>query len=562
MPAYIYAWIVISAIGAAAFSAARLAFGGLIETRRIDAYRNVFLALTAIAFLVHNYWIAMIVAGVVVLAIGAKEEARPALWASAIFALPAVRQSIPGFAGINELFVLSPVLVMTWAVLIPAMVSRSNKLNDLHRVRWADYCVIAYLAVVFPLSFRGVSATAGLKSWLDVFFSIAPVYFVFSRYDWRNDRLNALAVALVTQFLAIAVVAVLESLSQWHHYARAAANWGIDLRYVQFERAGFFRTYGPTFGSIVFGAYFIVAISFAAPLFTQMKQKALGVAGLGLLGVGLLSTASRGPWVAMVLSLGAKEVTAPRAITRLAVYGFAGIVALAVASVTPFGSRIISLLPIIGDSATETFSYRSELFRIGWPVAMETPLFGSTDYLEHPRMQALIQGQGFIDIVNAYLQIVLDYGLLGLGSYVLTICFSMWALWRSILTSTGVDPILREYMRAAFGCLVGLVLLFATTTQVVAQIEQVNWMLIGLSVGLARKGREAAAAAAVTAQSSPMEDQPEAATRAVAAGALDGPELDGPDTDSKASPPGDGEGGGRDPDRHPPHLRQYLRGRD
>ena len=552
MPAYLYAWVLVSAIAFGAFTIARTAFAPIIEPQRIDAFRNIFLALTAIAFLTTNFWIAMALAAAVVLAFGRKEDVRPAIWVAAIFAAPAARKFIPGFAGINILFALTPVLVMTWAVLTPAMFSKENKTPHRYGVTLPDWCVIGYLALLLPLSFRGLSITAGLKEWLLIFFSIAPIYFVFSRYDWTRDRLNAVAVAFVAQFIALGLVALVEAATQWHHYYYVLGRWDFSFRHYTNVRSGFFRTFGPTMGPIAFGVFFMVAIAFATSLYRQMKMKWVGQGGFAVLGLGILSTVSRGPWVGAMATLGLRAAMGPGGASRIVLLGAAGVVGLGLAALTPMGARIISVLPIIGGGETETFDYRADLLRIGWSVAMENPLFGSVDYLDHPRMQTLVQGQGIVDIVNSYLQIVLDYGLVGLGLYLGAIGGAGWAALRSIKLAVANDPMLADYARMIASCFIGASLVLFTTTQRVAQLEEVYWMLVGLCVGVARRARHLHATGAAPAERAETEmAAAEAAPAPIAAREPDGTAPKKP----PARP-------AIDPKSQPAHLRQYLRDRD
>ena len=87
---------------------------------------------------------------------------------------------------------------------------------------------------------------------------------------------------------------------------------------------------------------------------------------------------------------------------------------------TPIGDRIINLLPYVGsEENTVTADYRTKLLENSWIVIQRNPVFGSVDYLETPEMQEMIQGQGIIDVVNTYIQVALNTGLVGLGLFVL-----------------------------------------------------------------------------------------------------------------------------------------------
>lgn len=543
MPANVYAAVVLSMLAVAAFTAARLAFGDLVGRARVDRFRNVFVALTMISFVVSNYWIAVALAAGAVWLFGRAEPVRPALFVAALFAMPAAEKEIPGFAGINKFIDLTPVFVVTVVALLPAMWGRANKLVDLAGLRAADRFFLGYLALACVLSFREVSATAGLRNSLDIFMTTAPMYVVFSRYDWRPAHLNALAAAFVAQFVALAAVAGLEAVTGWHHYYEINARWDVDFRRRDFERAGITRTVGPLLGSISFGATFALAILIATPLYRQMRVKLLGRAGFAALAAGLITTVSRGAWISTLIGLGAKAVVGPQGLSRLAFQSVAGFVGLIGLSFTPFGDRLLSLLPFVGSSDTDTFDYRRLLFQVGSAEVMKNPLFGSVSYLDSPSMQVLVQGQGIIDIVNAYLQIALDNGLVGLGLYLGAAGAAAGALMSEIgranasgRSGRGLDPVLVDYARTAFACFAAFAVLIATTTLVRAQTEQLNWMIIGLCVGMARKLRVEARAPASVAV--------EASAEAAAA-----PRPSEPQSEPSRV----------DPSALPAHLRQYVR---
>ena len=494
MASNIYAWVLISVIAVGVFTVARMAFASVVEVKRIDGFRNVFLALTAITFLVKNFWLALVLAAVTVIILGRGEKEKTVLWVAAAFAMPDIVKPLQGFAGINQLFVFGPLMVLTAVILGPGLFQDKRKQVARHGVTLSDVGVIGYLAVASILSFRDVSATAGIKASLSIFLATAPIYFVFSRRQWTSQNVNALAVAYVSQLLIFAVLILPEYLIQWHHYYTALWQWDINFRNLNISRGGLYRVVGPAIVPIAFGGMFMVAISFAMMLYKQVTNKLFALGGLGALVFGIAATLSRGPWIGTLLGLTVREALSPKGMARLVRFGGVALVLLVIASFTPYGRTIINMMPFIGSTDTaETFDYRERLFQAGATVVGENPLFGSTTYLDHPRMQELVQGQGIIDIVNSYLQLALDYGLVGLGAYLLALLSALMALWRSIKILGGRDPALRDQMVTILGCTMGMSLLLVTTTWIVGPIEELNWMLIGLCVGLARTARQVAA---------------------------------------------------------------------
>jgi O-antigen ligase len=90
----------------------------------------------------------------------------------------------------------------------------------------------------------------------------------------------------------------------------------------------------------------------------------------------------------------------------------------------------MQLLPFIGTTSSNTISYRQRLFDNAWIVIQKNPLFGSTTYLQTPEMESMRQGEGIIDIVNTYLALGLNYGLVGVTLFLLIFLILMFKSYR------------------------------------------------------------------------------------------------------------------------------------
>ena len=82
-------------------------------------------------------------------------------------------------------------------------------------------------------------------------------------------------------------------------------------------------------------------------------------------------------------------------------------------SLTPFGQKVIDLIPILGGKVdVGTLTYRERLFDRATTIISQHPLIGDSTALL--RMEDLRQGEGIIDLVNVYIQVLLNDGILGL----------------------------------------------------------------------------------------------------------------------------------------------------
>jgi O-antigen ligase len=136
---------------------------------------------------------------------------------------------------------------------------------------------------------------------------------------------------------------------------------------------------------------------------------------------------------------------------------------------------------------------------------LQNPWFGSENYKQTPAMQSLVQGQGIIDIVNAYLQVALDKGLVGLALFLGVTVVAMWSAFRAIGDARRIDDELAVYCQSWLAALVGVMLVLATTTNVIAQIAEVHWLLCGICVGIGRSVAAMTASAAAAAAQAPAE---------------------------------------------------------
>jgi O-antigen ligase len=152
-------------------------------------------------------------------------------------------------------------------------------------------------------------------------------------------------------------------------------------------------------------------------------------------------------------------------------------------AVLPIGERFINLLPFIGSADPGSERYRSALFENALIVIERNPLFGSSAFLEEPEMLRMVQGQGIIDVVNTYLQIALEFGLIGLILFVLFF-FIVGAKLVGLSLRSGRGAVNYTGMLAI---LLSMLFTIATVSSV-SVIPFIYWIFGGLCVALIRIG--------------------------------------------------------------------------
>lgn len=530
------ALFVVFTLAAGAFAFASIAYREHLTPARIARWRNLFLAASVASFLVPNYWAVIFLVAVIALALGVGEKNRPAIYLVLLFAFPAVTETVPGFAGIRNFLDIGPFHILAIVILFPLLLRRQETASFRRYGSLADYCFIAFSTLSLVLAFRGTNFTDGIRQATTYALTAFGPYLVFSRYYWTKERLTEASLAYVIPMIALAGVALAETVLGWHFYANAVANWDISFFFRYLARSGYLRAYASVFGPISFGLFLLIAVSLALAILVISKRKPLPAIGLLAVGVGLIVTFSRGPWIGAAFASFVVAATSAQPVQNILRLGGAGLAVFVVAALTPIGPELINMLPFIGTIEGNTIDYRERLFEVGIGVAMRNPIFGSENYLQTPAMQSLIQGQGIIDLVNTYLRVVLETGFVGLALFVGVSGFAALSALRAIGTARRLDPAYAALVQAWFAALLGVMLTLATTTNVVAQIAEVHWMLCGICVGLARSVRMAVAESAKAPPAEPSNAPP-----------LAPPPAPGP-SQTMTLPA----------DRLPPHLRQYA----
>jgi len=460
------------------FYLARQTFADAIDSRRIDQWRNVFVVVTIIGFLIPNYWAMLFVLALVVVVLSQNEPLRPAMYLLLLCALPPTTQTIPGFAGINNIVSLAPQSVLALTILIPRMrpLSKAGGATDMF--------FLLFTLLTVALSFRETSFTNGVRLSIMYFLIAVPQYYVFSRWPKSLDDVKYLMAAIAIPLLALCVVAFAEFVMRWHFYAQMHQAWLSTNIAPYSSRGGYLRAYASVSNPIVFGHMLMVALVLSLPLLSMQKKLWVQLCFL-LFGAALFMTLSRGPWFGAILGVGIYVMAGPKGFSRMFQLGVVGVVTMLILLPTPIGGTIIQLLPFVGDSAGETISYRQQLLETGWRVMLDNPFFGSADYKETDEMRELIQGQGIIDIVNSYLRIGLHSGFIGLGLFLGLHFSALFTVWRSMSKTKELLPELSKTCRAFFATYIGVLFSIATTSSI-APIGIFNFILAGLSVALHR----------------------------------------------------------------------------
>lgn len=446
--------------------------------------RHLWLGITLIAFLAHNFWICIISVGLLLYFTASREKNCPALYFFLLFVIPPISSAISGLGIVKHLFVIDYLRLLALAVLLPTAIRlRSGNVKGDERLAISDKILIAYFAFNFCLDLLSISFTGSLRNAFYAFTDMALPYYVVSR-SLRSlaDFRDALA-SFVVAGGVMAVIGMFEYGKHWLLYRSLDGALGVPWNYGGYlERGEELRAMATTGQPIVMG--YVMAVAFGCFLFVQRSiASGIAVAMVFLLLVaGEVVPLSRGPWIGAAAIYVFYLATGPKAISRFGKHAAIGGGLLPVLYATPYWVKLIEYLPFVGHIDEGNVTYRERLLELCIDIILANPLFGSTDFLRY--LEEMRQGQGIIDIVNTYLIIALTSGLVGLSLFLgffLAIVAGIFTRMRAY----PADSEFRQLGQALIAILLGaLIMIFSVSP--ITFVPVIYWSAAGLGLAYIR----------------------------------------------------------------------------
>ena len=423
MSSHYKAFLVVITLAVIAFWFARPVFINFMADEDFVRRRNLWLGLTASAFLVPNFWVHMIFAAILVYRTARKDSNPVALYLLLLLAIPPLEQPIPGFGLVNYIFNLSHIRLLCLVILIPAALKiYSGSMEPLahpQKTAWLapDIFLIAYGCFQVFLYVPYSSATDTLRSLLLMVLDLLLPYFVLSRFCVTKEKIIEAMAAFCLSAFILAPLAVVEILKGWLLYDGIAAYWNADTNVGGYLlRGDSVRALASSGNSIVFGNFFAVAIGTWLYLTNRIKIKHVWLGSLIIAG-GLISAFSRGPWVGAVVCVFIYYAMGPSPASKLLKLIGITLFSTLVVILSPYGDSVIGVLPFVGTVDAGNVTYRQAINERAILIIGLNPFFGSPYFTRY--MEDLRQGQGIIDLLNVYLSIGMAYGLITLSAFVL-----------------------------------------------------------------------------------------------------------------------------------------------
>lgn len=487
----VFALVMLVAI--AVFAIGRPVFTRFMTAEDFTRRRNLWLLLSAASFLSPNMWVYVLIAAPALLLMGARDPNPIAMYFFVLLAVPPVQVAIPTFGLIGQLFRMDHLRLLSLTLLLPL----AFRLHADRRqvvgggaspgagLRAPDAFLLAFLGlqVILTLPYDTVTTTG--RRIVLLFLDIVLPYFVVSRACRDRSMITEAMAAFVIGVAVLVPLGGFEFFKGWMLFAGIETHWEAERLYFSLFRGPFLRAQA-TAGHSIFLGYFM-ALAFGMWLYLHGRVAAKGLRWLCVLTLiaGLIVPLARGPWIGAATILLVYLALGPNASRRVLKGGVLVALVCAALFISPWGDQVLDYLPFVGTVDEHTVTQRQQLAAGSWLLIQQNPFFGSRYFLAY--MEEFRTGEGIIDIVNTYAVVALSYGLVGVGLFVGVFVAAAWQAFNLVRRLTVQDPDAAALGAVLVACIVGTLLVLATTSFLHA-MPYVVWSLLGLTVAYVRSG--------------------------------------------------------------------------
>lgn len=482
MPEHLRALLVVLVLSGGAWLCIQPSVARATSPTTARQWRNLWFGLTVAAFVIGSFWLYALLAAAVLLAQRFTPVNALAAYCLLLFTVPAAAIDIPGFGLINYFFTLNQPRLLSLVLLAPAAITLSNE-PDRARLgkTLPDKLVLSYLALAAVLQLRESNITSTLRGCFYLVIDVLLPYYVASRALQQMTDFRRVLQAYVMAAALLGILAIFETLRHWNLYAAMTNALGLGWGSTGYlSRDGLLRANGSVGQAIVLG--YVMATGLGLWLYLQWGQRpsARKLTPALLMVGGLLAALSRGPWVGAIAIALVFFWTGQNRWRNIIKMSVAGVIGLGLLSLFGSGRKFISFLPFIGTVDRGNIDYRQRLLDNALIVIDRNFWLGSTDYRETPEMQSMIQGQGIIDIVNTYIGVALNYGVIGFTLFFGFFTLILWRLWHT-QSRLSLDDEQRILGCCLLATLSGIVLMISSVSSIIV-VSYIYWVISGASV--------------------------------------------------------------------------------
>ncbi len=393
--------------------------------------------------------------------------------------------TIPGFfPDISFLMDLRHPLLLSFVIMLPLLVvflrsagKQSFKLSG--ESKGLDVLVMVYFLILMVMSFRNPTITSGLRGIVETFLFIFLPYLIFSRFIKKTDDFFVIFRALMFAVVLVGLVGVFSEVFSWNFYGvlKDSMLHGAYKQTMFLFRHGLLRIDVTMMSPIALGYFLVLGLFSLTVLSAWYEKRSLSFSFLAvLLVVPLIFTVSRGAWLMGVVYVALFFFFIQRKAgsqVLLAMCAVLGGVALVILGGSGFSDD------------TGTFDFRAQLIDISMQVFSMHPLLGDVNFRSNPLFDPIRLGDGFIDIVNTYIVVVLENGVIMLILFVLIPIYSMILLLKKANSQKVIkspDGLKMRRVGVGLAAIIAASLLMFGTVSSVGYIPIYYWILVGLTV--------------------------------------------------------------------------------
>jgi len=454
--------------------------------------RNAWYAVTVAAFLCPSFFVFCLAAIPFLVAAGRRDSNPAALYLMLMFAVPSFSWRVP-MVGISYLIDLDFQMLLSFCVMVPAALRllKSRRQAPIRRFEVLDFCLLAYLALtsiyfVLPEIGRGIlmipTFTDCLRRAFESFFEIYVPYFVISRSRAERREIQDILAAFCLSCAVMAAIGSFEGARHWLLYGEVRSHWGPEYN-AYLVRGESIRAMASTSHPLVFGCVLALGFGLWLCLRSNVQSKLSRNAVVVLYWLGLLAAYSRGPWLGAILIYFVFSALSRRAVSGLLKAAIASALVAVIVAISPLGDKIARVVPFLGGTVdAENITYRQRLLTRAWQIIQGSPFLGDQHALS--KMEDL-RAAGIIDLMNGFMNILLDNGFVGLSLYLSFVIIGIFKAWMVNRESARVGGELGTMGASLVACIVGLMVMMWAGGLIVST----TCVLVGLASAYAHLGQ-------------------------------------------------------------------------
>jgi hypothetical protein len=450
----------------------KIVFRDLLNAAELRTAMIVTLIYTAVSFLSFRPQLFLLACFGAVLVgqhlLGGDIRAKLAAFWMAVILFPPLSVAVTGMAGLNYLINLDHLRVAEIALLLPAATQIIfSKREGRKSIWWLDVAVVSYPLLCISVQFQHVTFTTSIRSLVEMCLDIVLPYYVVTRGLRNWEDLNFVLKRLLLACVFSASVALLEAALRRNIYAELQWVYGVKWSLTHtLMRGGLLRVESMAPNPVMLAIQIAVTIGLWFAMTAQGVTRTRAWTVLLLLLLALVCTWSRGPLLGTLvfgLSMWCLTKLGPRVFGVLLVAAIAGGIAAKMAGLDE--PAIALLKGVLSNSKDDalTIDYRSRLLDTSLELIKQSPWMGVPNYAAY--MQDLVQGEGIIDLVNTYVGVALNAGVVGLAMYLSPVILMTIALLRRLGAGhENLGPPQVALLRACVALMVGSLATIFTTS--------------------------------------------------------------------------------------------------